>query len=202
MNKKVYKIFVIFLASIASFLSIMHFLPSSSESDSIYDSVFRLHIIANSDSEADQKVKLLVRDALLNYERQAMEKADSREEAKELLMQSGDEILKLTEKVLKENGFNYKAQLMIGNFYFPDREYQDKFYPAGNYEALRIILGDGNGKNWWCVMFPPLCILDTDNGQIEQEEIKFSSFFLDILNRIDGGVLWSSIKEKFASCLQ
>ncbi len=178
-----------------------------SQSDSVYESVFRLHIIANSDSSADQNVKLLVRDALLEYEKNAMENASSLEEAQKILMDNGDEILSLTEKVLKENGMNYKAQLMVGNFYFPDREYGKKFYPAGNYEALRIILGDGKGKNWWCVMFPPLCILEVDDGKIEQEEarsvdsVSFDSLLLDLIKRIDGGTVWNSIKESFASCL-
>lgn len=198
MNKKVYKKIIIFSAAFLSLLSFVLLFFPISESNSVYDSVFRLHIIANSDSEKDQKVKLIVRDALLEYEKSAMEGASSPQSAQKILMDSGDEILKLTEKVLKENGMDYGAQLMVGNFYFPDREYGEKFYPAGNYDALRIVLGNGGGKNWWCVMFPPLCILDADDGKIEQEEIVFDSLLLNLIKRIDGGTVWNSIKESFA----
>lgn len=198
MNKKIYKLIIIFSASILSLLSFIFLFFPLSYGESVYESVFRLHIIANSDTKDDQAVKLLVRDALLEYEKNAMENASSLEEARSILMASGNEILNLTENVLKENGMDYGAQLMVGNFYFPDREYGEEFYPAGNYEALRIVLGDGAGKNWWCVMFPPLCILETNDGKIEQEEVEFSSLLLDFLKRIDGGSIWNSIKESFA----
>ena len=185
------------------FISGNYFCTSGEAADeNTYESVLRLHIIANSDSAEDQAVKLKVRDALLAYEKEAMNAVCDKAQAKEILMSHGSQILSLTENVLKENGFDYSAQLMLGEFVFPTREYGDKTYPAGTYEALRIVLGDGAGKNWWCVMFPPLCILEVNDGKIEQEKLSFDSLLLDLIKSIDGGLIWNSIKESWPFCLQ
>lgn len=163
------------------------------EDNSVYDSVFRLHIIANSDSAEDQRVKLLVRDALLEYEARHMRGASDREQAKSALMMDGEALLETVEKTLRENGFSYGAQLYVGTFAFPERSYAEKTYPAGNYEALRVVLGDGQGKNWWCVMFPPLCILELPNGEIDVERLKLDSLLLKLIKEADGGKLWKKI---------
>ena len=121
------------------------------------EDILRLHIIANSDSEEDQRVKLIVRDELLRLERECF-LGGTKDETKAGLMENGGEVLRLVERVLRENGFDYGAQLKLGVYDFPDREYAGRLYPAGRYEALRIVLGRGEGHNWWCVMFPPLCL--------------------------------------------
>lgn len=176
--------------------TIFTILPLAHGGDTVYDTVFRLHIIANSDSYEDQAIKLMVRDALLAYEEETMEKAQNKEEAKALLMSNGAEILTLVERVLSQNGMDYGAQLMIGEFAFPNREYDGQMYPAGVYQALRIVLGSGRGNNWWCVMFPPLCILELDDGKIEKGKLRFESLTLKLLQRIDGGNLWKRLKGK------
>ena len=163
--------------------------------NSLYNSVFRLHIIANSDSPEDQHVKLLVRDALLNYEATRMRGAANREEAKEALMADGESLLAVAENTLRENGFSYGAQLYVGTFAFPERVYFEKIYPAGDYEALRVVLGSGQGKNWWCVMFPPLCILELPNGEIDVERLQMNSLLLKLIKEADGGKLWRKITE-------
>jgi stage II sporulation protein R len=112
--------------------------------------------------------------------------------------------LNIVESALREQGMDYGAQLMIGVYDFPDRQYGDTLYPAGKYEALRVVLGEGQGHNWWCVMFPPLCILELPDGKIDYEEmdadfelsgLKLNSFLLKILKSIDGGKLWQRIQE-------
>ena len=111
------------------------------------EGIFRMHVIANSDSAADQATKLAVRDAILDYER-GMGNVGSAEEVKARLMDDGRGICTAIDKVLRERGMDYSAELHIGTYDFPDREYGGKLYPAGRYQALRVILGEGKGKNW------------------------------------------------------
>ena len=151
------------------------------------DSIFRLHIIANSNSAEDQAVKLEVRDAVLEYEAENLD-AVSAAKTREELMTHGAELLEIIEDVLRSNGFDYGAQMLVGTFPFPDREYNGVLYPAGDYDAFRVILGDGAGENWWCVMFPPLCILKSDNGKINTDEtIEFESVFVKLFKLLFGG---------------
>lgn len=143
------------------------------------DEVFRLHIIANSNSLEDQTAKMIVRDAVIAYERD-MEGADSADAVKSELMQDGSGIMAAVEDALSRCGMEYGAELHMGRYDFPNRTYGDAFYPAGEYEALRIILGEGKGENWWCVMFPPLCILESPYGEIENEG-QFQSLILKLI---------------------
>lgn len=147
----------------------------------------RLHVMANSDSEEDQRIKLMVRDAILDEIKGRFSAGDSRE-AEEELRELGADIQKRAEEVLKEQGANYGVVLVSGEFDFPDRYYGDEFYPAGRYRALRVILGSGGGHNWWCVMYPPLCIIDDGSGVSRNEDgtLVFKSFFYDIWRGIFG----------------
>jgi len=174
----------------------------NADCDSPYESVFRLHIIANSDSTEDQRVKLLVRDALLEYEARQMRGAADKRDAKQSLMADGEALLKIVENALQKNGFSYGAQLFVGTFEFPERSYSGKTYPAGDYEALRVVLGKGQGKNWWCVMFPPLCILELPNGDIDVEELQLDSLLLKLIKEADGGKLWKKIIDLLPTSLR
>lgn len=167
-----------------------------SEAQSVYASVFRLHVIANSDSEEDQAAKLRVRDAVLEYERARMAGVSNAEEARQRLMEDGAGLLSTVEQTLAECGMDYGAALEVGVFAFPRRVYGDVVYPAGDYAALRISLGAGAGQNWWCVMFPPLCILELPGGEIDYEELRTNSLLIKLLKSIDGGKLWNTISEK------
>ena len=151
------------------------------------DEVLRLHIIANSDSEKDQQIKLLVRDAVLEYERttSTVLAVTDVNDAEIQLKANGQDLLNTVRTVLYENEAPYDAQLVIGDFDFPDRVYGDKVYPSGVYRAVRILLGDAEGKNWWCVMFPPLCIVDAKDAEIESSEpIRFESLVVRAFNFI------------------
>lgn len=154
------------------------------------DDVFRLHIIANSDSQRDQSTKLAVRDAILEYERNNAEaiQAQSPVELEHMLMHDGEALLATVRNVLKTCNAGYDAQLIIGEFDFPDRTYGSTLYPAGRYEALRILLGNAQGKNWWCVLFPPLCIVRANVGEIEYTKpVRFDSIFVRLWQYIIGG---------------
>ena len=122
------------------------------------ENVFRLHIIAASDSPADQELKLKVRDEILCCFGELFSECDNVEEAVSLARASDEDYKETAEKVIKENGFDYPVSVCIGESYFENREYDDFTLPAGEYEALNIIIGEGRGKNWWCVMFPAVCI--------------------------------------------
>lgn len=167
-----------------------------SEAQSVYASVFRLHVIANSDSEEDQAAKLRVRDAVLEYERARMAGVSNAKEARQRLMEDGAGLLSTVEQTLAECGMDYGAALEVGVFAFPRRVYGSAVYPAGDYAALRISLGAGEGQNWWCVMFPPLCILELPGGEIDYEGLRTNSLLIKLLKSIDGGKLWNTISEK------
>ncbi len=124
----------------------------------VRNDVIRLHILANSDSSADQTVKLAVRDALLESGEKLFSGAVNKENAKEALEEGKERLLSTAEKVLHENGFDYGAKIYLTEEYFQTRSYENFTLPAGKYLAVKVILGNGNGHNWWCVMFPPLCL--------------------------------------------
>lgn len=180
---------------IAILFSICGFGADCSE---VRDNVVRLHILANSDSEADQSVKLLVRDALLESGVKIFSGAASVEDAADILENERELIVSVAENELRENGFDYDVSVSIEREYFSTRVYENFTMPAGEYLALKVIIGSGNGKNWWCVMFPPLClpaagektdidaILGSDGAKLIQSNQKYEMRFkvIEIYERI------------------
>ena len=138
-------------------------------STDIENSVFRLHVIANSDSEEDQNLKYIVRDKVLEYINNISKDLTSKENVINLARENIDEIKKIAEETVRENGYDYSVKLNIGNFAFPTKSYGDISFPAGFYDALKIEIGEAKGKNWWCVMFPPLCFVDVTSGVVPEE---------------------------------
>lgn len=140
----------------------------------IYDSVIRLHIIANSDSAADQETKLAVRDALL--EAQVFDGSNSMDEAKQSLDGALVKAQAVANAVLAERGEEYGAKCLFGRESYPTRIYEGVKLPAGTYLSVRVVLGEGEGQNWWCVLFPPLCLgaasrpLQSDDGKVFTED--------------------------------
>lgn len=126
--------------------------------EDLRQNVLRLHIIANSNSEADQAVKLLVRDRVLSETSDIFAGAEGLAEAEKKATERLGDIADCADETLKNNGFVYGATAEIGNSYFETREYETFTLPAGNYRSLIIRLGKAKGKNWWCVVFPAVCI--------------------------------------------
>lgn len=120
--------------------------------------VLRLHIVANSDTAEDQELKLKIRDRILSESGNLFEKDTDLASALETCQNSLDKLEEIANEVIKENGFNYTAEVEIGTAFFENREYEDFTLPAGNYESLIINVGKAEGKNWWCVIFPQVCI--------------------------------------------
>lgn len=133
------------------------------------DSVFRLHVIANSDSNKDQNLKYLVRDKLISYMNNLCSNISSKEEAISVANEHIDNFYTIAKEVIIDNGFDYDVKISIGNFPFPTKNYGDISLPAGYYDALKVEIGEAKGQNWWCVMFPSLCFVDVSNGIVPEE---------------------------------
>ena len=129
-----------------------------SKCENIENSIFRLHVIANSDSNIDQEIKLKVRDAILEKGHELFADKNSKQQAEETVQKNLTLFRKIAEETIRKNGFDYDVTAEIGKSKFPAKTYGNTTLPAGEYDALRIILGEGKGKNWWCIMFPPLCL--------------------------------------------
>lgn len=127
-------------------------------SDKIRNEVLRLHVIANSDSDFDQSLKLKVRDAVLKESPEIFDGSVNIENAIKKIKPELKTIKKNAEKIIEENGYDYNVRVTISREYFTTRTYETVTLPAGKYLALRIVIGEGEGHNWWCVMFPPMCL--------------------------------------------
>ncbi len=132
-------------------------LPSAGEHQ-IYDRAVRLHVLAASDGEEDQRVKLEVRDAILECFGSELAGFNDSEEATNYLSSKLSDIEAEANRVLNKNNVSYSAKAMLSKESYPRREYEGVVLPAGEYTSLRVCLGDAAGRNWWCVLFPPLCI--------------------------------------------
>ena len=131
--------------------------------------LIRFHVIANSDSDEDQALKLKVRDAVIEYLQPKLSKSGSIQESEEIIKSEYNNLEKISKNIICENGYNYDVRVGIEYSNFPTKQYSNVVLPAGEYKALKIIIGSGEGKNWWCVMFPPLCFVDEQKGIIDKE---------------------------------
>ena len=136
----------------------------TAQCESIPDKVFRLHVLANSDSAEDQALKLRVRDRILEESAGLMDGVSTREEAEAAAAQSLPKLQAAAEDEIRQAGYGYSVQAEITHMYFPTRHYESVTIPAGEYDALRISIGEAKGKNWWCVLFPALCLPVAENG--------------------------------------
>ncbi len=149
------------LVEVALMLLLAAFLASGAlalqTEQELSDKVVRLHVLANSDSEEDQALKLKVRDRLLAYVEPLLEAASDRREAEALLRGQLLELEQIAAEEIRANGYAYDVDIRLEDTMFPTREYEGFTLPAGEYLALRVLIGEGAGRNWWCVVFPPLC---------------------------------------------
>lgn len=151
------------------YISICAFSYAQSVSTDISNSVFRLHVIANSDTKEDQDLKYKVRDNLLKFMNNICKNCNTKEEAITIAKEHKNDFENIALQTIKENGYDYNVKINIGNFEFPTKQYGDVSLPAGFYDALRVEIGKAQGQNWWCVMFPPLCFVDVTSGVVPEE---------------------------------
>ncbi len=167
MKKAKYFVILFILLSLFILLTISSYAKTVSQD--LSNNFFRLHILANSDSEADQALKLKVRDNIIEYMNTISYSGLSKKEVINLTYQNLENFQKVAEDTIQKEGYNYPVSLEIGNFYFPTKEYGNVSLPSGYYDALKIEIGEAKGKNWWCSLFPPLCFVDISSGVIDEE---------------------------------
>ncbi len=173
------KYVALFCALLLMFTLFCGFMPTENDL-AVYDNTVRLHVLAHSDSEHDQNVKLSVRDAVLAEIRVLLKDAKSPAEAERIVSENLDQLRLVCNKTLAAWGENKTAVLRFSEEKYPTRDYDGFRLPAGNYLSLRVEIGDGEGKNWWCVLYPALC---TDVAKTEASFIKtgFTSEQVDVL---------------------
>ena len=167
--KNFLKITFILLVLLSIYIFICAYSYVNAVSSNLKDGVFRLHVIANSDSEEDQNLKYLVRDNLIKYMNELCKNCSTKDEVIEIAKNNQDNFKQIAIDTIKNEGFSYSVDVEIGNFEFPTKNYGDISLPAGFYDALRIKIGEAKGQNWWCVMFPPLCFVNVSTGVVSEE---------------------------------
>ena len=170
---------LIFCSIILLLILIVPLLPLSGEGR-VYSDTIRLHVLANSDSNEDQVLKLEVRDAIIDRVAEMTEYAASRKEAESSIRAGLEEIESLAAELISERGYEYDVKAVIGREYYPERSYNGIHLPEGTYLSLRVLIGEGKGKNWWCVLYPPLCTSSAE-PQKELAEAGFTSDQIRVL---------------------
>lgn len=156
----------------------------------IASQIIRLHVIANSDETEDQTLKKEVKDQVVTYLRSKMNQAASIQAARQVICQEMDTLKEIAEKKIRQEGYDYPVTVSLGTTYFPVKEYGDMAFPAGDYEALRVQIGKSKGRNWWCVMYPSLCLVDgvyqtvPENSKDKLKQVLSTSEYQSL---VDGG---------------
>ena len=169
--------------------------------------ILRFHVIANSDSEKDQNLKLKVKEGILNMLCPMLSEATTKNEAKSILYNHIKEVETEANKIIAKEGYAYKSQAVLGKTTFPIKQYGDMVVPAGEYEAFRILLGEAKGKNWWCIMFPTLCYVDevfdviTEENKVQFKEVltkeEYESLFaIEELENVELDLKKDNLEEK------
>lgn len=150
------------------------------EEDNPYaEGIIRFHVRANSDGTEDQELKLEVRDQLLDFMVEKFEDSESIDESREIIKENLHNIEAISERVIKENNYDYPVEVYLGMDDFPTRKYGKMVFPQGEYETLLVTIGEGKGQNWWCVMFPPLCFVDVTNSVAVDPDNNFEEYVVD-----------------------
>lgn len=159
---------------IGTFITIIFMLATKSYSYNIQkgiaNEVIRLHVLANSDEDYDQQLKIKVKDGIVKMLENELHNSMSKDETRIVLLQNLDRIEEKAKEIIEENGYDYEVNAKITFTHFPTKQYGDVVLPAGEYEALKVEIGEAKGQNWWCVMFPPLCFVDASVKEVPQEE--------------------------------
>lgn len=140
--------------------------------EEIAEKIIRFHVLANSDTEEDQKLKLEVRDAIGAFMQPRLSNVTDIEDSRQIVRESIPDIEQKAEEVITENGYTYTVSATLSNIDFPEKTYGPYTFQAGNYEALEVVIGKGEGHNWWCVMYPNLCFFNSTYEVVDEEAEK------------------------------
>ncbi len=152
-----YKRLLIFTFFLIGLTAVLGFLPIHGESE-VYQNVVRLHVLANSDSEEDQDLKLRVRDAILEKTQLMLKGCTSKSQAQQIIEYNLPEIEATAKSTVNLAGYDYSVSVQLGNEEYPTKNYESCCFPSGEYLSLRVLIGSAEGQNWWCVLFPPMCL--------------------------------------------
>lgn len=177
------------------FTVILSFVSFEGECKEIRSSVLRMHVLANSDSEEDQSLKLAVRDRLLKETEELFASAQIKEEAETAAIERISYLEAAAKDEIQKHGFDYDVKIEVGEAWFDTREYGNITLPAGNYEAVNVYIGKAEGKNWWCVMFPQLClpaacgdelesVLTEEQSNITQGDYKVEFYLVELFQKL------------------
>jgi stage II sporulation protein R len=155
--KKIRQISIGLLVTVSAIVLVGHHFENQYTQEEIAEKILRFHVIANSDSREDQELKLKVRDAVGLYMKKELENVKDKKEAEQKAALNLKEIEKIAKKTIENEGKSYPVNAMIAQVDFPVKTYGEYSFPAGTYEALEVVIGEGSGKNWWCVMYPNMC---------------------------------------------
>ncbi len=172
MKKNTLKHILIIISLFFIYTLVSAFSYANAVSKDLSESVFRLHVLANSDAPDDQSLKYKVRDNVLSYMNNLCLNTTTKEEAIKIARSHQDEFYEIAKQTIIDNGYDYEVNIKIGIFDFPTKQYGDISFPAGSYDALKIEIGEAKGQNWWCVMFPPLCFVDMTSGVVPEDSKK------------------------------
>ena len=180
MKKTIVRIEISILIAVL-IVNIFSFVGFSKQCDEIRNKVLRMHVIANSDEDYDQELKLKVRDAVLNEGRELFDGSLTADDAEEKIIPNIERLEKIALKTIKDEGYDYDVKIYVVNEFFKTRVYDNSVtLPAGEYTAVKVVIGEGKGKNWWCVMFPPMC-LPAANNDTEIDDV-LNSEEMNIVN--------------------
>lgn len=192
------KVMVSLCCAVLFAVIVLSVLPVNGE-EKIYSDLVRLHVIANSDSDEDQALKLKVRDAVLS-EACALDMGTDKESAQAALSANRERLCAAARRTVEAEGYTYGVSVELGSEKYPERTYEDFVLPAGTYTSLRVIIGEGDGHNWWCVLYPPLCTSTAE----EREETFIAAGFTDEQYKAitDGGKTKYKVKFKIVEILE
>lgn len=180
MIKKITGIIIILIITLTTGITM------AEQNTPLADGVLRLHVIANSDDPNDQALKLQVKDEVVKMMRKEFANVKDVDEARHLAIQRAPKIKAAAERVIAEQGYAYPVNVYVGECDFPTKVYGNLVLPQGRYQAVRVVIGEGQGKNWWCVLFPPLCMVSTSDKGISlanPQEAKVSLKCLELIPR-------------------
>lgn len=186
------KILVIIFIIAISFLG-THVIAE--QSVPLEDSVIRFHVLANSDAGYDQALKMEVKDQVVKYMSKEFSGINNINEASKTAQEKLPDIERVAQEVIKSRGYDYPVQVSLGRYEFPTKSYGNLIFPQGEYEAVRIIIGEGEGKNWWCVLFPPLCMVSSSDKGISLENPREAKVTLKCLELLPKGVKFGKHEE-------
>jgi len=155
---------------------------------SLSQDVLRLHVIANSDNPSDQQLKLQVKDQVVAQLRDVLTDASNAEEAKQIAIREIPAIKRTAEQTIAAHGYEYAVNVEVGQYAFPTKSYGNLVFPAGDYQAVRVVIGEGQGKNWWCVLFPPLCMVSSSDQGLSLDSPQQAEMSLKCLKFLPKGL--------------